>query len=143
MRLNPVLKIALAGVLLGSAVPVFASDYGGVVLGRRTGPDGALLIAPMPDGARQRGYVVVSPSTSARGDVRYGRTLPGYLGGYYGGIPGATYEIPNQDRLYCPESRAYYPAVQECATPWLRMRPGGGVTADSPIPSPAGQYYGR
>lgn len=76
MRINPVLTIALAGALLGSAAPVIASDYGGVVLGRRTGPDGALLIAPVPDGARQRGYVVVSPSTPARGDVRYGRTLP-------------------------------------------------------------------
>ena len=138
------LTLALTGAMSFTGAPAWASDYGGVVLGRRTGPDGALLIGPAASGVRPQGYVVVAPSIHARDGYRNGRGLPGYLGGYsggyYGGLPGVTYEIPNQDRLYCAQSRAYYPAVTECATPWLRMRPGGGVTADSPIPTPGGSY---
>lgn len=138
MRNQPALTIALLGSLLAALTPAIAADSGGVVLGRRTGPDGALLIAPF-DGARiQNRHIVITPGIP-RADGRYGRSLPGYLGNGYGMV----YEIPIQDRLYCPESRAYYPTVQACATPWLRLRPGGGVTADSPIPSPTGQYDGR
>lgn len=138
---------ALAALTAFNLPVCFAADDGGLVLGRRTGPDGALLIAPATSVLPGRGgYVIGNPVLAPRPDLRYGqygRPAPGYGGVYYGAIPGAGYEIPSQDRMYCPESRAYFPAVQECATPWLRMRPGGGVTADSPIPMPNGQPYGH
>jgi hypothetical protein len=141
-----IMSIALVATTIGAFPASFAADYGGVVLGRRTGPDGALLIAPAATVPGRSGYVIGNPVLSPGPDVRYGpygRPAPGYGGIYYGAIPGTVYGVPNQDRMYCPESRAYYPAVQDCATPWLRMRPGGGVTADSPIPMPNSQPYGR
>lgn len=137
-----------AAAALAALSSAGAGDSGGVVLGRRTGPDGALLVAPAVAGLPGRGaYVIGNPLLAPQPDLRYGqygRPAPGYGGGVlYGAVPGAVYAIPIQDRLYCPESRAYYPTVQACATPWLRMRPGGGVTADSPIPMPNGQPYSR
>ena len=147
MQRRLIMSVALAAATAGGAPTVLAADYGGVVLGRRTGPDGALLIAPATTVLPGRGgYPVGNPVLAPGRDFRYGpygRPVPGTGGVYYGAIPGMVYEIPNHDRLYCPESRAYYPAVHECATPWLRMRPGGGVTADSPIPMPNSQPYGR
>lgn len=140
------MSVALVAATVGAMPTCVADGYGGVVLGRRTGPDGALLIAPATGLHGRGGYLIGSPVLAPRPDIRYGqygRPAPGYGGVHYGAIPGTVYEIPNQDRMYCPESRAYYPAVHECATPWLRMRPGGGVTADSPIPTPNGQPYGR
>ena len=147
MQRKLTMSIALAAATVGALPTSFAGDYGGVVLGRRTGPDGALLVAPVTGGLPGRSAYLIGNSVLApRPDIRYGqygRPALGYGGIYYGAVPGTVYEIPNQDRMYCPESRAYYPAVQECATPWLRMRPGGGVTADSPIPMPNGQPYAR
>ncbi len=131
-----------------AALSTASAGDSGVVLGRRTGPDGALLVAPAVAGLPGRGgYLIGNPLLVPQPDIRYGqygRPAPGYGGGVlYGAVPGAVYAIPVQDRMYCPESRAYYPTVQACATPWLRMRPGGGVTADSPIPMPNGQPYSR
>ncbi|MGB7989777.1 MAG: hypothetical protein WCF44_10295 [Candidatus Methylophosphatis roskildensis] len=142
-----IMAVALVAATVGALPSARAGDHGGVLLGRRTGPDGALLVAPPTMGLPGRsGYLIGNPLLAPRPDFRYGlrgRPVPGYGGIYYGAVSGTIYEIPDLDRLYCPESRAYYPAVQECATPWLRMRPGGGVTADSPIPMPGGQYYPR
>ncbi|MBK8337568.1 MAG: hypothetical protein IPL03_13780 [Sterolibacteriaceae bacterium] len=140
--------LALMSAAAAAMSTASAGDSGGVVLGRRTGPDGALLVAPAAAGLPGRGaYVIGDPLLAPHPDIRYGqygRPAPGYGGGVlYGAVPGAVYAIPVQDRMYCPESRAYYPTVQTCATPWLRMRPGGGVSADSPIPMPNAQPYNR
>lgn len=147
MQRKLIMSVALLAATIGALSAAYATGYGGVALGRRTGPDGALLIAPVTTSLHGRsGYLIGNPLPIPRPDVRYGqygRPVPGYGGIYYGAVPGTIYGIPDQDRLYCPESRAYYPAVQGCATPWLRMRPGGGVTADSPIPMPSGQHYAR
>ncbi len=139
--------LALISAAAAAISTASAGDSGGVVLGRRTGPDGALLVAPAAGVPGRGAYVIGDPPLAPLPDIRYGqygRPAPGYGGGVlYGAVPGAVYAIPVQDRMYCPESRAYYPTVQTCATPWLRMRPGGGVSADSPIPMPNGQPYRR
>lgn len=123
------------------------ADSGGVVLDRHGGHGGLLLVTPVPRGAPlHRRYVIDGPLLAPRPDPRYGhyaRPGLGYGGLYYGAGPNVVYEIPYPEHVYCPESRAYYPAVRECATPWLRMRPGGGVRADSPIPMPGDPPYGR
>lgn len=51
---------------------------------------------------------------------------------------GAVYfDVPqNQDRLYCPESRAFYPTVRFCRAPWLRLLRGAGVVTVPPATLP-------
>lgn len=135
-------SLLLSVILIGAAPTSAVADPGGVVLGVHGRGDGALLVAPPARGTGlRRDFVIGGPVLAPRSDVRYGHPALGY-GSIYYGTPNVIYEMPYQDRMYCPESRAYYPAVQECATPWLRMRPGGGVSADSPIPMPSGQPYG-
>lgn len=143
--------LALSAVVLATAAGVAATpsaaDTGAAAGGRPIERDGVQALVPiLAGGHRHGGYLIGGPVLAPRPDMRqgyYGRLPPGYAGIYYGTVPGAAFEIPYHDRMYCPESRAYFPAVQECATPWLRLRPGGGVTADSPIPMPNGLPYGR
>lgn len=144
-RRNLATSVLLSAILIGAAPTSAIADPGGVVPGLHGRGDGAPVVAPLARGSGlRRNFVIGGPVLAPRSEVRYGhygRPALGY-GSIYYGAPSVVYEMPYQDRMYCPESRAYYPAVQECATPWLRMRPGGGVTADSPIPMPSGQPYG-
>ena len=73
MQRRLIMSVAVLAATAGALSTSLASDYGGVVLGRRTGPDGALLVAPPTRGLpRRSGYLIGQPPLSPRPGVPHG-----------------------------------------------------------------------
>jgi hypothetical protein len=112
-----------------------------------------LLAAAQPADAHRRGRVHFGAHVIVGGPIWWGPWWPYWYPPYYAAPPVIIREEPQpqvyvqqqtpapppaqQYWYYCPDSKVYYPYVQECASDWLKVVPQAPAQASSGQPSPA------